>query len=51
MPALSRTGDKIDINVVIDTKGLGDSVGVELVFLQGGAWRKQNTTAARTSRW
>ena len=28
----SRTGDKIDINVVIDTKGLGDSVGVELVF-------------------
>ncbi len=28
----SRTGDKIDINVVLDTKGLGDSVGVELVY-------------------
>lgn len=28
----SRTGDKIDINVVIDTKGLGDSIGVELVY-------------------
>ena len=28
----SRTGDKIDINVVLDTKGLGDSIGVELVY-------------------
>lgn len=28
----SRAGDKIDINVVLDTKGLGDSIGVELVY-------------------
>ncbi len=28
----SRTGDKIDIRVVLDTKGLGDAIGVELVF-------------------
>ncbi len=28
----SRTGDKIDITVVLDTKGLGDSIGVELVY-------------------
>lgn len=28
----SHTGDKIDINVVLDTKGLGDSIGVELVY-------------------
>ena len=28
----SRTGDKIDLRVVLDTKGLGDSIGVELVY-------------------
>ncbi len=29
---VSRTGDEFDVKCVIDTKGLGDSIGVELVY-------------------
>ena len=31
-PGAARTGEKFDINCVLDTKGLGDSIGVELVY-------------------
>lgn len=31
-PGAARTGEKFDITCVLDTKGLGDSIGVELVY-------------------
>lgn len=30
----ARTGDSFDVTAVIDTKGLGDSIGVELVYFK-----------------